>query len=290
MTSYNARMRAKMYNPPLSQEENKIWKDNFVKNQQFVQSVRNLNKPNGNPILQREDAFIPKTKTIQPCNINYFDRVKKQERPKSRPVNRTINPCFQETINLPHKPTHKKIFPNGPEREVTSNRPVQKKYFPERNKKSIMDDIVNRQHNYPEVPEKYKYHIKIKPDFNKPSEELVRMNNRGKLLPCEQNGETNKSNNLMVGQKYQYNKEILRDTKNSIFGNNDKNNNTTKNRYVHKIELKDKTDNVRGIISYQYAPQYRDMGITDKPTHNDYNSLINQNFAHFREDFVLQSY
>ncbi len=120
-----------------------------------------------------------------------------------------------------------------------------------------------------------------------PSQDYVKMNNKFKLLPSE-----NRSNNnhALMGQRYT--KEGFKSTKERLFnvGVSERPRSTPKMRLVHKVEVKEKTDHINDLISYQYAPRFREEKYTDKPNHSNFNTVVSHTIDNLNENFVTEPY
>lgn len=294
--------------PSISQEERKVIKENFDQNREFAQKVRNANASIGDPILQRDDRYIPKEKTIQPCQMNYFQRMNaikmRDNRNTQKKTSNKINAESTKQIDHPHKRT----YPIGHMKHNQSHYPIKRKTYPEKYVKSIMVDFINRENIYPYKPPLL--HIKVDCEGKYPSQELIYHNNIAKFLPCQiydekmENISKNNENprRAMMMQRYKFRDDM--DTKERLFGvnndliyNEDNHNyrscsnfqrSTPKSKLVHKVELKEKEDNVDGLITYKYGPNFRKGDYAEKPGNINYNVLVNHNLQNLKENYVVQ--
>ena len=230
MSSYRLRMKAKMLQPSFTKDDTKKMMDNFYNNKQFATSVKNANRSKGDPILQKEDIFIPKEKKVQLCKINYHRLIRNKDQPKAVKYNLS---CLKETINAkePNRTSKKHFNKQQQSLPITIKT---KRTYPDKYKMTVMEDIINRRHNHPYTPNKYQ--IRINKQYHEPSEQLQRMNNRGAILPYDQFD--SKLNKSTIAQKYRYNIDLRRNTKDTVFPANSINDEISpKGRFVHKVEL-----------------------------------------------------
>lgn len=289
MSTYRARMKERLSTPALTEAEQKNYREYFTNNVQFAKSIRNKSLSKGDPILQRADDYIPKSKKVQSCNSKYFDLMKQHAQVKysckSRALNKdnvpiTINQESKDPVTKLHK---KMIARSKSENKVRINEKI--RTYPETYLKSAMEDIIHRQNIYP-VP-KERYHIIVKEEYKKPSEEYVRMNNRGILLPCELYDHSKKANRAS-GQRYKNNFSFFRDTKDNLFSTNKNNKVNPTYRLLHKDVANSNYDHIDGLISYEYGPKFKYKEVTDKPTRSSYNTICAHNYENLKENYVIQ--
>ena len=277
---------------PLTVEEkrNNLLTESFRQNKEFANKLKQRwNKP-VDPILQRGVQYVEKPKTIQQCNLNYFQRMKQKEtqiKPKS--IHHNYGNAYKESSKLNNdKPVtiRKKIFTQDqirPRRRSVQDQHI--KIYPEQYSKSKIGYLIHNEST--PFDDREKNNIRIEKKVYTPSEDYVKMNNKFKLLPSE-----NRSNNnhALMGQRYT--KEGFKSTKERLFnvGVSERPRSTPKMRLVHKVEVKEKTDHINDLISYQYAPRFREEKYTDKPNHSNFNTVVSHTIDNLNENFVTEPY
>ena len=265
-------------------KQNNYLTDSFRENRKFAEQLKERwNKP-VDPILQRGDQYIQREKPIQQCKLNYFQRMKQKEQQiKPRSIHNNYSTLYKETINKDNiNISRKKIFTENekkPKRREIENQHI--KIYPDQYTKSKIGKIL---HSTGDENEKVS-NIKRKEEFT-PSEDYVKMNNKFKLLPSENRGD---SINIM---RRRYTKDGLKDTQDRLFNVNPVRpcSATPKIRLIHKIEVKEKTDHITDLISYHYAPKFKEIKYTDKPNHSNYTTVVNRTIDNLNENFITETY
>ena len=89
-----------------------------------------------------------------------------------------------------------------------------------------------------------------------------------------------------------FTKDGLKDTQDRLFNVNPVRpcSVTPKIRLIHKIEVKEKTDHITDLISYHYAPKFKEIKYTDKPNHSNYTTVVNRTIDNLNENFITETY
>lgn len=149
-----------------------------------------------------------------------------------------------------------------------------------------------RPNNKTELPPKM-YTEKLfnskKKNYITPSEEYIKFNNKKKLLPS-----CNRETPNYIGRHRLY-KDTFDLTKNRVFnsglGPGLKHSETNpKIRLVHKIEIKDKTDHVNGLLNYEFGPKFREIRYTENPNKNNFGETVKNTVKYLNENFITEAY
>ena len=55
-------------------------------------------------------------------------------------------------------------------------------------------------------------------------------------------------------------------------------------------QIREKEDNVDGLITYKYGPNFRKGNYPDKPGQVKFSKIVNHNLQNLKENFVIQEY
>ena len=264
--------------------------DSYRTNREFANEIKSNWKRQVDPILQRGDQYIPKEKPVQLCKLNYFERMKQKEnKAKPKSIHNHYGNVYKES-DPPKQRNHKRLYTpdiTKRNREINNGRI---RIFPEQYTRTKIGALINEEKT---PPESERYHVRIEKHYYKPSEEYVKMNNKFNLLPSERRSlymdkDMARSYNSFrnnVGGKY--NREGLDNTKNRLFNTNiEEGDNKGKIRLVGKIAKKERRDNVNSLISYQYAPKFREEKYTEKPNNSNYTTVVSKTIENISENFV----
>jgi hypothetical protein len=123
----------------------------------------------------------------------------------------------------------------------------------------------------------------------KPSEGYVRMNNKKMFLPFENRINTNDSSSRGGNIGNVNNKEGSKERIFGVFTSNgtaSTPNASSKMKYIHKNNVKLKTDHVNDIITYKYGPTFKDEQLTSKPNNIDYNNILTKHKQNIQNDYL----
>ena len=258
----------------------------YRSNCEFARKLKEKWLSTNDPILQRDNKYVPQRKQTQQCKLNYFERMKQKEQQakqhkQSFKHNSNCRNLFTESCEPKYKCHKKRVF--TPESNFSSKRCDKGiRVFPSAYKNEQIANILIRDNN----TNNCNVNVNVKQRMSyKPSEGYVRMNNKKMFLPFE-NGVKKDSERCCSGNVGNVNKE---GSKERIFGTTTSSINEAGNakmKYIHKNNLKLKTDHVNDIITYKYGPAFKEEQLASKPNNIDYNNIITKHKQNIQNDYL----
>ena len=268
----------------------------YKSNCEFARKLKEKWLSTNDPILQRDNKYVPHCKQTQQCKLNYFERMKqkeqqaKQHKQSFKGNNSNCRNLFTESSEPKYKCHKKRVF--TPESGLSVKRGDKGiRVFPLVYKNEQISNILTRggdnSGNNCNGKQRMSY---------KPSEGYVRMNNKKMFLPFENRINTNDSSSRGCSGNIG-NVNNKEGSKERIFGTALTSNGTvtpsasssnasSKMKYIHKNNVKLKTDHVNDIITYKYGPTFKDEQLTSKPNNIDYNNILTKHKQNIQNDYL----
>ena len=270
----------------------------YKSNCEFARRLKERWLSKNDPILQRDNKYIPQHKQTQQCKLNYFERMKQKEEQtkqhkQSFKNNNNCRSLFTESSEPKYKCHKKRVF--TPESNFVSKRHDNKgiRVFPLTYKNEQITNILTRDSN--SNSNNNENAIRRRTCY-KPSEGYVRMNDKRMFLPFENRMSKKDSVRGCSGNVGSVNKE---GSKERIFGisNSSMSSNAThtnhnsevghsKVKCVHKNNVKLKTDHVNDIITYKYGPAFKEEQLTSKPNTINYSNILSKHRQNIQNDYL----
>ena len=267
----------------------------YKSNCEFARKLKEKWLSTNDPILQRDNKYVPQCKQTQQCKLNYFERMKqkeqqaKQHKQSFKGNNSNCRNLFTESSEPKYKCHKKRVF--TPESGLSVKRGDKGiRVFPLVYKNEQITNILTRgsdSGNGSNINGNVKQRVSYKP-----SEGYVRMNNKKMFLPFENriNNNDSSARGCSGNTGNVNNKEGSKERIFGVFTSNGTTastpNASSKMKYIHKNNVKLKTDHVNDIITYKYGPTFKDEKLTSKPNNIDYNNILTKHKQNIQNDYL----